>query len=238
MAFYPAPGKTTRRRLAKLASTYASLLLRLFCIRVSVHGRERLRPRKQGILIVANHLSYLDILVIAAAVPTVFITSVELRGAFFLGRLARLGGSLFVERRKAGGLHREISRIAGALCDGFTVALFPEATTSNGDTVRNFKNSLFTAAIESKRNILPLCLRYTRINNVPLAKENRDALYYYGGMKFFPHLLGLLRLRSVDLELSALPVITVHADLDRKALAARAHDAIRAAYHRSGHPGR
>lgn len=238
VAYAPSNAKATLHRLTTLASLYSSALLRILGVRVTIHGHDRLRTKKQGVLVAANHLSYVDILAIASVLPAVFITSVELRSAFLLGPLARMSGSLFVERRRAGGLRREINQIAGVLRDGFTVALFPESTTSNGDTVRPFKNSLFTAAIESRRNILPLCLRYTMINGSPASKINRDSLYYYGGMSFFRHVLRLLRLRSVEMEMSALKIIAVRPDHDRKELAARAHDAIRDAYHRTGRPGR
>ena len=106
----------------------------------------------------ANHVSYVDILVIASRTPAVFITSVELKRTFPLGMLAWFGGSLFVERRSPAGLKQEISAIARTLQEGTSVVLFPEGTTFDGDHVRPFRSSLFTAAIRAAVPVQPVCI--------------------------------------------------------------------------------
>ncbi len=205
-------------------------MLKLVGIRVHVKHRDRFRQGDAGMLIIANHLSYTDVLVLSSLAPSVFITSVELGGTLGLGTLARLGGSLFVERRKVTGLKREINMIARTLAEGFMVTLFPEGTTSNGERVQPFKNSLFHAAVGTKVDIFPVCLRYTGINDEPITTETKESVFYYGGASFFRHFARFLLLRSVDVEVLPLKTIKFDARASRKMLAAEAHAAISAAY--------
>jgi 1-acyl-sn-glycerol-3-phosphate acyltransferase len=229
-AVLPAGARLRRVLLVRNTSFFSRVMLALLGIRVHVKHRERLSKSRHGRLIVANHLSYTDVFVIASLLPSVFITSAELRGTPLLGTLARLGGSLFVERRRASGLKREIALIVSALNEGFPVILFPEGTTSNGDRVHAFKNSLFDAAVLTKLDILPLCLRYTRIDGGPVTSRNRDSIFYHGGTTFSEHVPRLLALRTVDVEVVPLKTIKAHAGKSRKDLAAETHHVINAAY--------
>lgn len=224
------------RRLARLtgnSSFFAHLCLRVLGIRVSSRHlkRKSIRHRRTNYLIISNHLTYVDILVVASLIPSVFITSVELKQTFPLGLFAWLGGCLFVERRNPAGLKREIDEIATVLALGTSVSLFPEGTTSNGDTVRPFKNSLITAAITTGTGLLPVCIRYRAANGRAVDPANRDSVYYYGGTTFFQHLPRLLGLRSIDVECVLMRPITTHQHHSRKDLATRAHQMISAAYH-------
>jgi 1-acyl-sn-glycerol-3-phosphate acyltransferase len=94
-----------------------------------------------------------------------------------------------------------------------------------------FKNSLFDTAVVTRADIVPICLRYTKVNNERLTPQNRDAVFYYGGMTFFEQLQKLLLKKSVEVEVMPLKTIRVHARLSRKDLAALAHSAISDAYH-------
>ena len=97
----PAGVRIRRVGMTRLVSFFAGWVLRLYGVRVTATGSRRLAPQHQGHLVVSNHLSYVDVLVIASLAPSVFVTSIELRNTLLLGQLARLSGSLFVERRKA-----------------------------------------------------------------------------------------------------------------------------------------
>jgi len=231
ISIFPVSGKSRRAMRIRNASFFSRFALALFGIRVQVNYGEQLHANSGGRLVVSNHLSYIDVLIISSIVPSIFITSVELKHTFLLGTLARLSGCLFVERRKPSGLRQEINEITRALDQGFSVVLFPEGTTSNGDCVRQFKNSLFDAAVSAKSDILPFCLRYTKINDEAVTAKNRDVVFYYGGMTFLSHLPGLVSQKSIDVEVIPLKTIATHADVSRKELAAQAHDAISTAYH-------
>lgn len=227
----PAGARLRRTFLINNSAFFSRIILALLGVRVHAKHCERLRGHTRGLLIVANHVSYVDILIIASLAPSIFITSVELGSTLFLGMLARLGGSLFVERRRPSGLKKEIALISRALGEGFSVALFPEGTTSNGEKVQPFKNPLFDAAIASKAGILPVCLRYTQVNSEQMTSGIRDSVFYYGGTKFFQHVPRLLSLASVDVDVTVLKSIRIQGNVTRKELAAQAHDAVGAAYH-------
>ncbi len=227
----PAVQKTKRAAAIRTVSGFARMVLILLRVRVRSKHRERLQTTGGAHLIVSNHLSYIDVLVIASVVPSVFITSVELKSTVLLGTLARLSGSIFVERRRPSGLKREIEDIALVLGQGMPVALFPEGTTSDGDRVQPFKNSLFQAAVLARADIIPICLRYTRVSNERLTPENRSAVFYFGGVTFLRHFLRFLSLKSAEVEVVPLRAIKVHPRQSRKDLARETHKAISAAYH-------
>ena len=229
------PARRPRRleRITGTSSFFARLGLRVLGVRVHTRRLKRkgLRRHRTHYLIISNHLTYVDILVVASLMPSVFITSVELKQTFPLGLFAWLGGCLFVERRSRAGLKREIAEIEKVLALGSSVALFPEGTTSNGDTVQPFKNSLFTAAITTGASLLPVCIRYRAANGHPVDTTNRDSIYYYGGTTFFQHLPRMLALRSIDVECVIMNPFAAHQHQSRKDLAGRAHQMISSAYH-------
>ena len=231
LSILPMHGRSRRAMRMQNTSFFSKLALALFGFRVQVKHHERLHNARGGRLLVSNHLSYADVLVISAFSPAVFITSVELKHTVLLGILARFGGSLFVERRKPTGLKKEIAGIARILDQGFPVVLFPEGTTSNGDRVQQFKNSLFDSAVSTGVDVQPLCLRYVRVNGELVTAQNRDAVFYYGGTTFFRHFPRFLSLKSVEVDVIPLKAIKVHASISRKELAKLAHDAIDRAYH-------
>lgn len=224
-------GEKARRSSAIRTTSFVSrLMLALLGVRVHVEHGERVNKTGKPHLIISNHLSYIDVFILSSLMPAVFITSVELRNTALLGALASFGGSIFVERRKATGLKKEIGAVASVLKQGFSVALFPEGTTSNGDRVQLFKNSLFDSAVVTRTDILPVCLRYTRVDGELLTPRTRDVVCYHGGMTFFQHFPKLLSRKSVDVELIPLKTIAVDPHHSRKDLASLAHDAISTAY--------
>ena len=229
-AILPSGARLRRIFLTKNSSFFSRLMLALLGVHIHTNHRERLPKSSSGSLIVANHVSYIDVLVIASLTPAVFITSVELGNTLFLGVLARLGGSIFVERRKPFGLKREIGMIARVVAEGSSVVLFPEGTTSNGERIQPFKNSLFDAAVTAGADILPVCLRYTKINGEALTAHNRESVFYYGGETFFKHFPKFLLLKSVDVVVFPLNGIKVRDHASRKELAIKAHAVISAAY--------
>jgi 1-acyl-sn-glycerol-3-phosphate acyltransferase len=226
------PLSSRARRSARIRTTsfFSSVALMLFGVHTRVKHRERLHKTGRGRLIISNHVSYVDVLILSALLPSVFITSRELKTTPLLGMLATLGGSLFVDRRRPVGLKGEIEIIAHVLGQGFSVVLFPEGTTSNGDRVHTFKKSLFDSAVTTGTDILPLCLRYRKINDGPLTAGNRDALFYYGGVSFTKHFPGFLALKSVEVDVSPLNVLRVDGLSSRKELATAAHELITRAY--------
>lgn len=175
---------TLRKFLINTTSFFSNLLLAVLDIAV-VPLHSPLWKSDKPYLVVSNHLSYLDILVIASVMPSVFVSSVEVRAEAFLGFLARCGGTLFIERRNKSSLKQEIGAITGALKEGLNVVIFPEGTTSNGESVLPFKKSLMETAFLSRCNVLPVCIQYCDEND-KLSGPRNDSVCWYGDMAFFP----------------------------------------------------
>lgn len=172
-------------------------------------------------LIVANHLSYLDILLLIAWRSMVFVTSTDVRDTPGLGWIAKLGGCIFVDRRDRREIGQQIEQIRRLLKEGFSVAFFPEATSTNGDRLLPFKNSLF-AAIEGlgpQHRVRPVFIRYESVDGRPLSPANEWLVHWYGSMTFVPHLWRLCGTRSIRASLSILPSLIPGQDGERKALA-------------------
>lgn len=205
------------------------VLLAVMGVRVTIEGRENLRPG-QNYFIVANHMSYLDPLVVAAFTPTSFVTSVEMRDAFFLGTFTKLAGCYYVERRTKGNIRQEVGDIEDGLKKNFKVTVFPEATSTDGSHIKPFKRPLFAAAIRTQTPVLPMAIQYESVDGVRLDRANHRLLCWYADMSFFPHSLRLLGLRDIHIRLSVLPEIPVAADSDRDTIAETAFEAIRSHY--------
>jgi 1-acyl-sn-glycerol-3-phosphate acyltransferase len=179
------------RHLLAANTTYISQrLLRAFNIQVRVVNPEKLEVLKQeNHLVVSNHVSYTDIIVLASCHPLVFITSLEMASNPILGDITKLGGSLFTNRKKHTTLPQEINNFAAALSQGFNVVLFPEGTSTNGASVYDFKKSLFQTALIARKNILPVCIRYRKLNGRPiLSQPQRDIICWYATTTFLPHI--------------------------------------------------
>lgn len=188
-----------RSKVIYVMSMYCSWGLKLAGVQV----------KKQGIkndmkFMVANHLSYLDILVIASQFPTTFVTSVEIRETPFLGLITKLGGCLYVERRNKFSLSSEIQEITESLQKNIPVTVFPEATSTNAESVLRFKRPLFQASLDAQTPVSPICLNYLKIDGASFNRGNRDTICWYGDMDFIPHLWNLMGKRKIIVELCLL----------------------------------
>lgn len=116
--------------------------------------------------------------------------------------MSLIAGSLFVERRSKTGLKEKIERISELLEKGFIITLFPEGTSSNGDSVLPFKGALFSAAGKKGIDIQPVCIKYLSIDGRPVSPDNRDLVFYYGDIRFFPHLLRLFLVKRIEVSVT------------------------------------
>lgn len=153
---------------------------------------------------VCNHMSYLDILVLSSIQPAVFVTSVEMEKTFFLGDLAKLGGSFFVNRVNRRKMKEEVQALQDLLSQGFNVFIFPEGTSTNGQQLLPFKKSLFRVPFQTGFPILPICLKYKTIDGEPFSPENCDRVCWYDEMTFGPHFLQLMDLKGMQVEVNYL----------------------------------
>lgn len=208
-----------RRILLRNISGYSRFALRLMRIQVDARIEGRWVPATESQLLVCNHMSYLDMLVLASIKPSVFVTSVDMGQQFFLGTMAEIAGAVFIERRHRERVAYDVSQLENVLLQGFDVTLFPEGTSGDGSDILPFKRSMFLAAINTRRPVRPLTLRYARIDGTPFGPENRDIVCWYGKMDFVSHLVKLCAARSVDVEVTIHHCLEIEREADKAALA-------------------
>jgi 1-acyl-sn-glycerol-3-phosphate acyltransferase len=224
------PEKKLRRAFfLRHVNAYAKAALRVIGIEVEIENEQHLQEGRTY-LILANHMSYIDAMVMAAIRPMCFVTSQEVRETPVLGQITELGGCLFVERRSKENIRNEIGEIGMALQQGFHVVIFPEGTSSDGSKVLPFKRSLLVSAIDSLSPILPMVIQYEEIGSEKVSAKNRDALCWYGKMSFGPHFFALMALRRIKIRVKILPEIPVTKDSTRDILVGKAQSAINENY--------
>ena len=160
--------------------------------KIETRGLDRLDLKNKNYLFVANHMSYIDVLVFSSKLPSVFVTSVDMGEVFFLGTMAELGGSIFVERRNRNQVDRDLSKMTETLKQGFNIVIFPEGTSTNGGQILPFKKSLLMCAVDSERDVIPFAIKFLTIDGEPFGAGNVDKIAWYGDITFVEHFLGLL----------------------------------------------
>ncbi len=137
---------------------WASEMLARLGVKLQVHGTP---PRIGPVLLVSNHISWLDILVLHAAQHCRFVSKSDVQHWPLVGRLATGAGTLYVERRSRRDAMRVVHVMAQALRDGEILAIFPEGTTGDGTELLPFHANLLQAAISTNVPIQPVALRFT-----------------------------------------------------------------------------
>lgn len=215
---------TVRAILVQQVSFYSRCLLKVLGIKSEFKNLEHLSGT-ENFLVVSNHLSYLDVLILAAKMPACFVTSLEIKQTPFLGQLTSLAGCLFVDRKNRSQLKGEINELRDALNSGLNVIVFPEATSTGGSEVLRFKRPLFESSVATGKAILPLTINYQSISQKSVSIQNRDVVCWYGEMDFFPHFLTLLEQSEVKVEIVINPAFLPEF-LPTQDLALRSHEIV------------
>ncbi|MGH9464817.1 MAG: lysophospholipid acyltransferase family protein [Thermoanaerobaculia bacterium] len=182
-------------------------------------------PPRPPYLLVANHVSWVDVLLLAGAVPGVFVAKADLAGWPFVGAACRSAGTIFVVRESRRDIVRVNEEVERAVAAGAGVILFAEGTSSSGARVEPFRTALLEYPARAGLPVHWAALSYATPTGQPPA---RLAVCWWGGMRFLPHVFGLLRLPefSAGLRLGREPV----RESDRKLLASRLHEAVSARF--------
>lgn len=207
----------------KRLSRWSARLLAVVGMRVVVQGRSP-AIRAGGALLVANHVSWLDIHLIHSLLPARFVSKAEVRDWPIIGWLADKGGrTLFLERTRKADARRMNALMAGHMQDGDCLALFPEGTTSAGETVLPFFPSLFQPAIDAEITVYPTLIRY-----LDEAGKPSSVPAYYGEMSLLESMHNILGASGQVIEITFLPALAARGQT-RRELAKLTESAIRAA---------
>ncbi|WP_309679367.1 lysophospholipid acyltransferase family protein [Polaromonas sp.] len=136
---------------------WAAEMLRIVGIELQVKGSA---PAQGPVLLVANHISWLDILVMHASRHCRFVSKSDVKAWPFVSTLANGAGTLYIERESRRDAHRLVRQMAERLRSGDILAVFPEGTTGDGITLLPFHANLIQAAIEASVPVQPVALRF------------------------------------------------------------------------------
>jgi 1-acyl-sn-glycerol-3-phosphate acyltransferase len=182
------------------------------------------QPAGRGVLMVANHISWLDIPLLGGATCLRFLSKKEVRHWPIIGWLADKSGTLFIERGKAGAAVEASQTILQALRTEHAVLLFPEGTTTKGEDVRTFHARLFAPAFDAQVPVQPVAIRYPAMAGTGLTNP---IVPYVDEQSLGDNLQGLLGERCIAVEIHFLPPITTEG-MERKRVAAHCEQQIRA----------
>jgi 1-acyl-sn-glycerol-3-phosphate acyltransferase len=177
----------------------------------------------RGRMLVANHISWVDIFAIDALCPASFVAKAEIARWPLIGTLVARTGTLFIERGKRRAVHRMIEHVSRNLQAGGRVAVFPEGTTGDGRCLLPFHANLVQAAVDARVDVVPVGLRY-----VDMRGGRAQAIDYVGDTTFVESLWRILGARGLCCEVHPLPPIPGDAALSRHDVAERARAAIAA----------
>lgn len=209
--------------MQRLPRWWHRIMCRIIGLKVRVDGS---LSQQRPLLLVANHVSWKDILVLGSVADVVFIAKSEVRNWPVLGWLARLQRTVFIQRdvRRTTGM--QISDVSSRLVAGEVVVLFAEGTTSDGNRVMPFNSSLFGAASaalpfapQGKVHIQPVSIAYTGIHGMPMGRYHRPVAGWPGDVALGPHLLRVIRNGALDVHVIFSDAVEFDATTNRKTMA-------------------
>ena len=186
-------------------------------------------------MVVANHVSWTDILVLGIRDTQSFLAKKEVGNWPVFGMLARLQGTVFVDRQRRRAIPATNHLMAQSMLTGNPVVLFAESTTSDGTRVKRFHSPHFAAARDllaldpalDRVWVQPVAIIYGRRDGLPLGRAGRANIAWYGTMTLLPHVISLLAGGPVDCDVVFLPTLSFERGADRKVLARRCEEVIR-----------
>ncbi|SFL81163.1 lysophospholipid acyltransferase family protein [Methylobacterium pseudosasicola] len=207
----------------------------LFSVRVTQSGT----PPESGeaALVLANHVSWLDIVAIGSLRPLSFVAKSEIAGWPVISGLAALQRTIYIDRQRRGATATVSTAMGHRLAEGELVVLFAEGTTGDGNRLLPFRSALVGAAraalqAEAGRGrvrLQPLAIAYPRRNGLPVVRSERSEIAWYGDMELAPHLAAFVNGGPIDVHVVWGKPIVFEASTDRKAATAAAEAEVRAA---------
>jgi 1-acyl-sn-glycerol-3-phosphate acyltransferase len=217
---FPRASADARREMNR---AWSLKMLRLAGMRLVVHNDEA--RLDAGVLVVGNHISWIDIYVINAWRPTPFVSKAEIRNWPVVGWLAQQLGTVFIQREKRSDAKRIMHELANRLMVGEMMCVFPEGTTSSGEKLLPFHANMFQAAVSASCPVQPVCLMYEDASG-----RQSTAPAYIDDMTLGDSLDLLLRGAPLTAHLYVCDALAPGAN--RRLLASEAQAAIEVALHR------
>jgi lyso-ornithine lipid O-acyltransferase len=207
-----------------ISSNYYRVLCAILRIRVRVDGEP---ARDRAVLVVSNHVSWVDIIVIGSVMPVAFVAKSEVAKWPLVGVTARMQRTVFVDRTRRQQTTDAISEIVARLKARIPVVLFAEGTSSDGNRVLPFRSALVGAvrdacaqdAIGRECLIQPMSICYTRTQGLPMGRQHRPLVAWYGDLDFIPHFKSFVSRGAVDAVVTFGQAVAADGAADRKQIA-------------------
>ncbi|MGP3923174.1 lysophospholipid acyltransferase family protein [Streptomyces sp. 8N616] len=220
----PLARRCSPARRDRLAARWCRAVVQAFGVRVRVTGGEGARVLPGGVLVVANHVSWLDVPLIASVRPGRNLAKSEVAAYPVLGPLAAKGATIFLERDRLRALPGTVAEMAAALRAGSTVVAFPEGSTWCGQEHGHFRNAVFQAALDAGAPVQPVRIRY-RLEG-PWGQRSAAVAAFVGEDTLLASLRRVVAARGLVAEVTVLPPIAPGSHADRATLARAARAAV------------
>lgn len=184
-------GKLTPEATDLLVREWTRQMLDILGVTLQVRGTP---PAHGPLLVVANHISWLDILVMNAARPSHFVSKADVKAWPVIGALVTGAGTLYIERESRRDAMRVVHKMAEHLRGGDILSVFPEGTTGDGQTLLPFHANLIQAAIAAEAPVLPVGLGYVDVER----GGRHDAPLFIGDTTLLQSLWNTLRATGVQ----------------------------------------
>jgi 1-acyl-sn-glycerol-3-phosphate acyltransferase len=192
--------------LSRLNRNYTLLLRLILNIKVTIAG-DAGQLERGGYVVIANHVSYVDGIVLGSIFPIVFVSKREVKKWPIVGQWNVLCGTIFINRQRKNEVGTMVREMTRKLRQEANVLLFPEGTSTNGEKMLPFQTVPLAAPLRSRSIIVPVNLAYKTIDEQPVTAANRDFVYWYGDMDFVTHFWNLLGRRGVEVLMTLQPKI-------------------------------
>jgi 1-acyl-sn-glycerol-3-phosphate acyltransferase len=219
-----------------LPHAYHKFVCRLLGIRVHISG---VLDSNHPVLLVSNHVSWLDIPALSAVAPVSFVAKSEVGTWPFVSLLAKLQRSVFVDRSRKTLVKNKAGEIAERLAQGDNIVLFAEGTSSDGNRVLPFRSSLFSAASMTPKAandngpeavVQTVAITYTHLHGLPILRHERPLIAWYGEMDILSHAWNVLKSGPLDVMIRIGEPVRLSSLRDRKELAAFSEAQVRQYY--------
>lgn len=212
------------RLAASFPMHYHRLVLRILGVRVTTEGK----PLAAGpAILAANHVSWLDIVILSSIAPLSFIAKRDVNGWPFFGQLARLQRTVFVDRDRRHSTAASRDEMQERLAAGDILVLFPEGTSGDGASVKPFKSAFFAPAEQAHVPVQPITIAYTGHRDLPMTRRQRPLYAWYGDMELPPHLWEAVGNGPVEIRVICHPPLAAGEAANRKMLAQAAEAIVR-----------
>ena len=199
----------------------------MFIFGIKYHLDQPTLKASEHYLMIANHATYLDIILISSLFPCRMVAKKEIKSWPLFGSFSSFAKAIFIDRNPKQSV-KVLKDIRKHLNNKENIVVFAEATSNNGLSIKPFKNMVFsTVSKQTKTAILPICIRYTHINNQPIStQDTMDQIAWYDGMIITKHLWQLCKAKRIDVSISVLEPIYPTPQDDRQTLCSQTEQVI------------